>query len=151
MQESERPAGTSSPPTSALARLRAETRVLHEQIEGGHMVETVERQGRASSEVRGLYLSAQLAANRREALRLVIEEGLSCGSSVAEVQLEVIQEAQREICWRSRSPWPSTHPRRVTAQLVRELETHAAALTARVVALAQRFLQQVLSPEGARA
>ncbi|MEY2933988.1 MAG: hypothetical protein RL033_4737 [Pseudomonadota bacterium] len=37
MQESERPAGTSSamtPASSALARLRAETRALHEQIEG---------------------------------------------------------------------------------------------------------------------
>ncbi|MEY4549697.1 MAG: hypothetical protein RL685_5892 [Pseudomonadota bacterium] len=61
------------------------------------MVETVGGHVNGLSEVRGRYLLAQLAGDRREALRLVIEEGVSRGSSVAEVQLEVIQEAQREI------------------------------------------------------
>lgn len=52
---------------------------------------------RPLSEVRTQYLSAQLAGNRREALRLVIEEGVARGATVFQVQLEVIQEAQREI------------------------------------------------------
>jgi methanogenic corrinoid protein MtbC1 len=49
------------------------------------------------SELRRRYLAAQLAGNRREALRLVIDEGLERGASVLDVQLNVIQEAQREI------------------------------------------------------
>lgn len=47
--------------------------------------------------LRARYLAAQLAGDRREALRLLIEEGLKCGASVEDVQLRVIQEAQREI------------------------------------------------------
>lgn len=43
------------------------------------------------------YLAAQLKGSRREALRLVVEEGLERGMSVAELQREVLQEAQREI------------------------------------------------------
>ncbi len=47
--------------------------------------------------LRDRYLAAQLAGDRREALRLVLEEGLRAGATVAELQLAVIQEAQREI------------------------------------------------------
>jgi methanogenic corrinoid protein MtbC1 len=47
--------------------------------------------------LRGRYLEAQLAGDRREALRLVIQEGLERGASVPQIQLAVIQEAQREI------------------------------------------------------
>lgn len=43
------------------------------------------------------YLAAQLAGNRREAMRLVIDEGIEKGATVLDVQLNVIQEAQREI------------------------------------------------------
>lgn len=49
------------------------------------------------AELRARYLAAQLAGSRREALRLVIEEGLERGVSALDVELEVIQEAQREI------------------------------------------------------
>ncbi len=51
----------------------------------------------ALGELRARYLSAQLAGNRREALRLVIEEGVARGVTALQVQLHVIQEAQREI------------------------------------------------------
>ncbi len=47
--------------------------------------------------LRGRYLAAQLQGDRREALRLIIQEGLEAGASVMDVQLKVIQEAQREI------------------------------------------------------
>lgn len=43
------------------------------------------------------YLSAQLAGNRREALRLLVDEGLLKGIPISRLHLEVIQEAQREI------------------------------------------------------
>ena len=43
------------------------------------------------------YLQAQLAGDRREAVRLVLAEGLQRGLSVAQVQSGVIQAAQREI------------------------------------------------------
>ena len=43
------------------------------------------------------YLAAQLKGSRREALRLVVEEGLDRGVSVVDLQLGVLQEAQREI------------------------------------------------------
>ena len=49
------------------------------------------------TELRQRYLAAQLGGNRREALRLVIDEGIGRGASPLEVQLEVIQAAQREI------------------------------------------------------
>jgi methanogenic corrinoid protein MtbC1 len=43
------------------------------------------------------YLEAQLAGDRAEAVRLLIEEGLHQGVSAAELLLGVIQPAQREI------------------------------------------------------
>ena len=47
--------------------------------------------------LRRRYVDAQLAGNRREALRLVIEEGVERGLSVAEIHTRVIQPAQYEI------------------------------------------------------
>ena len=49
-----------------------------------------------SGSLRDRYLSAQLGGNRREALRVIIEEGLHRGLSPGDVQ-KVVQEAQREI------------------------------------------------------
>lgn len=49
------------------------------------------------AEVRRQYLSAQLRGDRREALRLVLEQGVGGGASVFEVHAEVIQAAQQEI------------------------------------------------------
>lgn len=43
------------------------------------------------------YVDAQLQGDRREALRLVTEEGLARGLSVPDVHLQVIQPAQYEI------------------------------------------------------
>lgn len=43
------------------------------------------------------YLAAQLAGDRREALRLVVEEGLGDGLAVPDIHLGVIQRAQHEI------------------------------------------------------
>lgn len=43
------------------------------------------------------YLTAQLAANRREALRVLLDEGYRQGASVADLLLEVIQPAQHRI------------------------------------------------------
>lgn len=43
------------------------------------------------------YLAAQLAGDRREAVRLLMEEGIGRGNSVIDLHLRVIQEAQREI------------------------------------------------------
>lgn len=43
------------------------------------------------------YLSAQLAGDRREALRLIDEEGLRAGATVTGLQLRVIRPAQYEI------------------------------------------------------
>lgn len=43
------------------------------------------------------YLAAQLAGNRREALRLLVEEGLNKGVPAQDLQLRVIQAAQYEI------------------------------------------------------
>src|SRR5690349_3730573 len=43
------------------------------------------------------YVEAQLAGDRDAAIRLLMEEGLEKGVSVAELQLDVIQRAQREI------------------------------------------------------
>lgn len=47
--------------------------------------------------LRDRYLEAQLAGDRREAVRLVLEEGLARGIAVSALQSGVIQEAQREI------------------------------------------------------
>ena len=43
------------------------------------------------------YLAAQLAGDRREAIRLLMEEGIGRGTSVLDLHLQVIQQAQREI------------------------------------------------------
>jgi methanogenic corrinoid protein MtbC1 len=43
------------------------------------------------------YLSAQLAGDRAEAVRILVEEGLHKGVSPADLLLKVIQPAQREI------------------------------------------------------
>jgi methanogenic corrinoid protein MtbC1 len=47
--------------------------------------------------LRQRYLAAQLAGNRREALRVVVGEGIDLGISVLDLQRHVVQEAQREI------------------------------------------------------
>lgn len=49
------------------------------------------------NEVREKYLRAQLAGDRREAVRIVVEEGLDQGASIIDVQEEVIRAAQDEI------------------------------------------------------
>ena len=63
------------------------------------MVDTSFDMNRANdfAELKTRYLAAQLAGNRREALRLVIDEGIQKGATVLDVQLKVIQEAQREL------------------------------------------------------
>jgi len=43
------------------------------------------------------YVEAQLAGDRREALRIVLDDGLARGASVQDLQARVIQAAQREI------------------------------------------------------
>jgi len=43
------------------------------------------------------YLAAQLAGDRREAVRLLMEQGIGRGNSVLDIHLQVIQQAQREI------------------------------------------------------
>ena len=43
------------------------------------------------------YLAAQLAGDRREAVRLLMEEGIGRGNTVLDLHLRVIQQAQREI------------------------------------------------------
>ncbi len=47
--------------------------------------------------LRDSYLAAQLAGNRREALRLLVEEGVLRGIPIASLHLDVIQAAQQEI------------------------------------------------------
>lgn len=51
----------------------------------------------ALAELRERYLRAQLAGDRREAVRLVVEEGLACGASVVDLQAGVVAAAQDEI------------------------------------------------------
>jgi methanogenic corrinoid protein MtbC1 len=48
-------------------------------------------------ELRERYLRAQLAGDRREAVRIILEEGVDRGNSVVELQSHVIQAAQNEI------------------------------------------------------
>jgi methanogenic corrinoid protein MtbC1 len=48
-------------------------------------------------ELKEKYLRAQLAGDRREAVRIVVEEGLGSGASVVDLQAEVISAAQDEI------------------------------------------------------
>jgi methanogenic corrinoid protein MtbC1 len=51
----------------------------------------------ALTALRQSYLSAQLAGNRREALRLLMDEGFLRGIPVSTLHLEVLQPAQYEI------------------------------------------------------
>lgn len=51
----------------------------------------------ALDELRRRYLCAQLAGDRREAVRLIIEDGLAVGCDAVELQTNVIQAAQREL------------------------------------------------------
>jgi methanogenic corrinoid protein MtbC1 len=51
----------------------------------------------ALDELRDRYLRAQLAGDRREAVRLVVEDGLGRGARVLDLQAQVIQAAQHEI------------------------------------------------------
>jgi methanogenic corrinoid protein MtbC1 len=47
--------------------------------------------------LRERYLTAQLAGDRREAMRLVLDEGLSKGERIVDLQSKVIQSAQDEL------------------------------------------------------
>lgn len=47
--------------------------------------------------LRDRYLTAQLAGDRREAMRLVLDEGLGQGERIVDLQSKVIQSAQDEI------------------------------------------------------
>jgi methanogenic corrinoid protein MtbC1 len=49
------------------------------------------------AELSSNYLHAQLSSNRREAIRLLIDDGFNRGASVPSLLLDVIQPAQREI------------------------------------------------------
>lgn len=51
----------------------------------------------ALDELRQRYLRAQLAGNRREAVRIVLEDGFARGCSVTDLQTEVIRAAQQQI------------------------------------------------------
>lgn len=51
----------------------------------------------ALSSLRDRYLQAQLAGDRRAALRVVLDDGLGQGASVRELQQHVVGDAQREI------------------------------------------------------
>jgi methanogenic corrinoid protein MtbC1 len=47
--------------------------------------------------LRDRYLFAQLRGDRREALRLVVEDGLGQGAAVLDLTTRVVQDAQREV------------------------------------------------------
>lgn len=51
----------------------------------------------ALTELRERYLRAQLAGDRREAVRLLVEDGLATGAQIHELQSDVIRAAQDEI------------------------------------------------------
>jgi MerR family transcriptional regulator, light-induced transcriptional regulator len=51
----------------------------------------------ASHPLMSRYLAAQLAGDQREALRLVVDEGIGKGMTVREIHLNVVAEAQREL------------------------------------------------------
>jgi len=51
----------------------------------------------ALAQLRDCYLRAQLAGDRREAVRLLVEDGLGAGAQVEELQTHVIRAAQAEI------------------------------------------------------
>lgn len=48
-------------------------------------------------ELRERYLRAQLTGDRREAVRVLVEDGLARGASVVDLQSQVIQAAQEEL------------------------------------------------------
>lgn len=48
-------------------------------------------------QLRDCYLRAQLAGDRREAVRLLVEDGLGSGAQIEELQTHVIRAAQAEI------------------------------------------------------
>ncbi len=50
-----------------------------------------------ATDLRDRYLAAQLTGNRREALRLLVDEGIMRGLTVSELHTSVIQPAQYEI------------------------------------------------------
>lgn len=49
------------------------------------------------AELNRRFVAAQLRGDRREALRVVIDEGLAGGATVPELHLRVVQPAQYEI------------------------------------------------------
>ncbi|MCY1053997.1 cobalamin-dependent protein [Nannocystis sp. SCPEA4] len=51
----------------------------------------------ALDQLRECYLRAQLAGDRREAVRLLLEDGLGAGAQVEELQIHVVRAAQDEI------------------------------------------------------
>lgn len=51
----------------------------------------------ALAELRDCYLRAQLAGDRREAVRLLLEDGLGAGVGIDDLQVHVIRAAQNEI------------------------------------------------------
>ncbi|PCC67702.1 Methanogenic corrinoid protein MtbC1 [Nannocystis exedens] len=51
----------------------------------------------ALAQLRERYLRAQLAGDRREAVRLLLEDGLGSGAQIDELQVHVIRAAQDEI------------------------------------------------------
>jgi methanogenic corrinoid protein MtbC1 len=48
-------------------------------------------------QLRQRFLQAQLKGDRREALRLLLDDGVNAGVPIRDLQLKVVQEAQREI------------------------------------------------------
>lgn len=48
-------------------------------------------------QLRARFLEAQLKGDRREALRLLMDDGVNAGVPITDLQLKVVQEAQREI------------------------------------------------------
>jgi methanogenic corrinoid protein MtbC1 len=47
--------------------------------------------------LRDRFLSGQIAGDRREAMRLVLDEGLALGAEIVELQAHVVQAAQNEL------------------------------------------------------
>ena len=61
------------------------------------MVSSLATADNALTSLRARYVAAQLSGDRRQALRIVLDEGVARGASVLELHRHVIQEAQREI------------------------------------------------------
>jgi methanogenic corrinoid protein MtbC1 len=75
--------------------------------------------------LREQYLAAQLAGNRQEALRLLVDEGLLRGVPFQDIHLEIIQPAQYEIgrLWQENLPRDAPNGKRVMVSCV-EGELH---------------------------